>query len=115
MPGRLRLAKKSATQNSISVTWNIPYCPASLSLLGFLVTATNDVTATNNVTAADVFNVDLDVGIADVTVEPLDPNTAYIVRVVGTNCFGETEPAELKVTTLKEGGLVMSVIYCCYS
>ena len=109
MPGRLRLAKKSVTQNSISVTWNIPYCPASLSLLGFLVTATNDVTA------ADVFNVDLDVRIPDVTVEPLDPNTAYIVRVVGTNCFGETEPAELKVTTLKEGGLVMSVIYCCYS
>ena len=109
MPGRLRLAKKNVTQNSISVTWNIPYCPASLSLLGFLVTATNDVTA------ADVFNVDLDVRIPDVTVEPLDPNTAYIVRVVGTNCFGETEPAELKVTTLKEGGLVMSVIYCCYS
>ena len=109
MPGRLRLAKKGVTQNSISVTWNIPYCPASLSLLGFRVTATSDVTA------ADVFNVDLDVGIPDVTVEPLDPNTAYIVRVVGTNCFGETEPAELKVTTLKEGGVVMSVIYCCYS
>ena len=104
-PRDFRLATEGVTHNSTSVTWNVPNCPnPSLYLTGFRVTATN-------MTANSVFDHQVDSKTTSIAVRPLNPSTVYSIVVVGINCYGETEPAELTVETLEEGDVVTVGIY----
>ena len=98
----------NVTQNSVFVTWNIPICPnANLAPFKFLVTVTEAA-------GSSAFERQVHREIAGLAVPSLDPETTYAMSLVGINCFGKTEPAELTIETLAEGGGVIEAVICFF-